>query len=94
MWRERDTFRDELEALVSVCETSSPFGFLERLEAAAKKARELLNGIPKQWEQFKVCDQQLSTAQKACEDYSRPEGVMGGPCLNCGRSQPEHVRHG
>jgi hypothetical protein len=23
--------------------------------------------------------------------YSRPEGVMGGPCLHCGASQPEHV---
>lgn len=33
----------------------------------------------------------FSTAQKACDDYSRPEGVMGGPCLHCGRSQPEHV---
>jgi predicted XRE-type DNA-binding protein len=28
---------------------------------------------------------------QACDDYSRPKGVMGGPCLNCGRSQPEHV---
>ena len=27
----------------------------------------------------------------ACGDYSRPKGVMGGPCLNCGRSQPEHT---
>ena len=26
-----------------------------------------------------------------CQDYKRPEGVMGGPCLNCGRPQPEHV---
>jgi hypothetical protein len=23
--------------------------------------------------------------------YSRPKGVMGGPCLHCGLSQPEHV---
>lgn len=29
---------------------------------------------------------------KACENYSRPQGIMGGPCLNCGRSQPEHVK--
>jgi hypothetical protein len=27
----------------------------------------------------------------ACAHYARPKGVMGGPCLNCGRSQPEHV---
>lgn len=43
-------------------------------------------------EKFKeVVKQAFSTAQKACTDYSRPKGVMGGPCLNCGRSQPEHV---
>ncbi len=24
-------------------------------------------------------------------NYTRPEGVMGGPCLNCQGSQPEHV---
>lgn len=23
--------------------------------------------------------------------YSRPEGVLGGPCLHCQASQPEHV---
>lgn len=28
---------------------------------------------------------------QACDDYSRPAGVMGGPCINCGRSQPEHA---
>jgi len=27
-----------------------------------------------------------------CQDYKRPEGVMGGPCLNCGRPQPEHIQ--
>ncbi len=27
----------------------------------------------------------------ACANYSRPNGVMGGPCLNCGLTQPEHV---
>lgn len=26
-----------------------------------------------------------------CDNYRRPKGVMGGPCLNCGASQPEHV---
>lgn len=26
----------------------------------------------------------------ACDKYSRPTGVMGGPCLTCGASQPEH----
>jgi len=36
----------------------------------------------------------FSTAQKACDDYSRPKGVMGGPCLHCGRSQPEHIHRG
>jgi hypothetical protein len=30
---------------------------------------------------------------KACEHYTRPKGVLGGPCLICGRSSPEHVRH-
>ena len=25
-----------------------------------------------------------------CSNYRRPKGVMGGSCLNCGRSQPEH----
>lgn len=23
--------------------------------------------------------------------YRRPEGILGGPCLNCGGSQPEHA---
>lgn len=27
-----------------------------------------------------------------CSKYSRPAGVLGGPCLTCGASQPEHVR--
>lgn len=31
--------------------------------------------------------------RRACNNYSRPKGFMGGPCLNCGLSQPEHV-HG
>lgn len=31
------------------------------------------------------------SANRACNYYARPSGVMGGPCLNCGRSQPEHV---
>jgi hypothetical protein len=26
-----------------------------------------------------------------CNKYTRPTGVMGGPCLLCGKSQPEHV---
>ena len=26
-----------------------------------------------------------------CDNYSRPKGVMGGPCLNCGAPQPYHV---
>lgn len=29
-----------------------------------------------------------------CDDYKRPDGVMGGPCLNCGHTQPEHIRSG
>jgi hypothetical protein len=33
-------------------------------------------------------------ARLGCDDYKRPEGVMGGPCLNCGQSQPEHIRRG
>lgn len=29
-----------------------------------------------------------------CDNYERPEGVLGGPCVNCGEAQPEHVdRH-
>lgn len=27
----------------------------------------------------------------ACASYKRPLGVLDGPCLLCGRSQPEHV---
>jgi hypothetical protein len=27
-----------------------------------------------------------------CDDYKRPEGVMGGVCLNCGHTQPDHVQ--
>lgn len=30
----------------------------------------------------------------ACIGYVRPEGVLGGPCLRCGRSQPEHAETG
>lgn len=26
----------------------------------------------------------------ACGNYQRPEGVLGGSCLECGMSQPEH----
>lgn len=26
-----------------------------------------------------------------CNKYTRPRGVMGGPCLTCGRPQPEHT---
>lgn len=26
-----------------------------------------------------------------CGYYRRPDGVMGGPCTNCGMSQPEHA---
>lgn len=28
---------------------------------------------------------------KDSNTYRRPKGVIGGPCLNCGGSQPEHV---
>ncbi len=28
----------------------------------------------------------------ACDNYQRPKGVLGGPCLNCGESQPEHAK--
>lgn len=27
---------------------------------------------------------------EACTSYGRPVGMMGGPCMTCGRSQPEH----
>lgn len=26
-----------------------------------------------------------------CDDYRRPTGIMGGPCLNCGHAQPDHA---
>lgn len=29
---------------------------------------------------------------EVCSNYTRPNGVMGGTCSNCGRSQPEHAR--
>lgn len=29
-----------------------------------------------------------------CNSYKRPDGVVGGSCLTCGTSQPEHVQHG
>jgi hypothetical protein len=29
-----------------------------------------------------------------CGNYMRPDGVMGGPCMGCGRPQPDHVRRG
>ena len=25
---------------------------------------------------------------RGCADYTRPKGIMGGPCLNCGKPQP------
>lgn len=31
------------------------------------------------------------TAEKSDTYYTRPKGVMGGPCLHCQGSQPEHV---
>jgi hypothetical protein len=31
---------------------------------------------------------------EGCNGYSRPNGVLGGSCLNCGKSQPDHVRKG
>ena len=30
--------------------------------------------------------------QPSCQKYRRPAGVLGGPCLNCGRPQPDHSR--
>lgn len=47
-----------------------------RLKQAAKKRDIPLSPLP---------------GQVACGNYRRPEGVMGGPCLNCGKTQPEHV---
>jgi hypothetical protein len=34
----------------------------------------------------------MASMSTACDSYSRPPGVLGGPCLNCGASQPEHVQ--
>jgi hypothetical protein len=34
----------------------------------------------------------LPLDREACTNYSRPEHIMGGPCLNCGCTQPEHVK--
>jgi hypothetical protein len=28
-----------------------------------------------------------------CENYTTANGVLGGPCLHCGGSQPEHLEH-
>lgn len=33
----------------------------------------------------------LDDEETACDDYKRPAGVIGGPCLNCGGSQPAHA---
>lgn len=30
--------------------------------------------------------------RRVCDNYTRPEGIMGGPCLNCGGTQPEHAK--
>lgn len=32
----------------------------------------------------------LDRERTKCSGYTRPEGVLGGPCTECGRSQPEH----
>jgi hypothetical protein len=29
--------------------------------------------------------------REVCDSYFRPDRVFGGPCLNCGCSQPEHI---
>jgi len=29
---------------------------------------------------------------EVCDNYTRPRGVIGGPCTNCGASQPEHAK--
>ena len=31
---------------------------------------------------------------EGCANYQRPDGVMGGACLNCWHPQPDHVRVG
>ena len=39
-------------------------------------------------------DREVAERRRAfvCGAYRRPNGVMGGPCVNCGKSQPEHAR--
>lgn len=38
----------------------------------------------------KVCNCRRPMA--GCATYTRPPGVLGGPCLNCGAPQPEHAQ--
>jgi hypothetical protein len=33
---------------------------------------------------------ELLKIKTGCANYQRPEHVLGGPCVNCGRSQTEH----
>lgn len=36
----------------------------------------------------------LNLKREACDDYKRPWGIMGGPCLNCGLDQLSHaIKH-
>ena len=30
--------------------------------------------------------------REGCDNYRRPKGILGGPCLNCGEPQPAHRR--
>lgn len=62
---------------------------IEPITAETVKGREL---TVEEWHQDRFM--KVNKSPRACNNYRRPEGVMGGPCLGCGRSQPEHVhRH-
>lgn len=32
----------------------------------------------------------FAESPRTCSNYARPDNVLGGPCVNCGASQPEH----
>lgn len=40
--------------------------------------------------QHKYILEKLLRDKITCGSYQRPVGVLGGPCLICGNSQPEH----
>lgn len=54
-------------------------GGVEGLEHAAGMCKPCMDAAMKEDE------------DSVCDNYKLPDGVLGGPCMNCGASQPEHV---